>query len=278
MSLMPCFNDGQAREEGIIIGRLLAGYGELELAMCACLMIVERAIDSPIRTFFKKRGAEKRIEIGTDSLTQRFTMAGLLPELTEALADLDWCRLIRNQYSHCHWYWTAKEGLCFVNLEELAKQPRKISSVTAGRHPIDLVLLQNQEGYFWYVKECFMHLESAYNVWVHEQAGMAGPPFLFIQSRQKQRNPPCITERRNIRTSRNTDLNGGMLNYRKRKSIGRTVKYEFEVGTPIFVCVNFDGFSAGIFPRYERINTLSIVIRQSCRFHFCPPSGRNPTA
>jgi hypothetical protein len=42
----------------------------------------------------------------------------LLAELTEALADLDWCRLIRNQYSHCQWFWTAKDGLCFVNLKQ----------------------------------------------------------------------------------------------------------------------------------------------------------------
>ena len=61
---MPCFGPKQAPLEGIIIGRLLAGYGELELAMCECLMTIERAIDSPIRTLFEKRGEEKRIKTG----------------------------------------------------------------------------------------------------------------------------------------------------------------------------------------------------------------------
>ena len=32
MSLMPCFDVDQAQPEGIIIGRLLAGYGEIENA------------------------------------------------------------------------------------------------------------------------------------------------------------------------------------------------------------------------------------------------------
>jgi hypothetical protein len=120
MSLMPCFDSDQAPAEGMIIGRLLAGYGELELLMCMCLIVVEGIIDIPIRNVFSTRGAERRIEIAENALQADFTKAGLMAELAQALADLDWCRQIRNQYSHCHWYWTAQEGLCFVNLEELA--------------------------------------------------------------------------------------------------------------------------------------------------------------
>jgi hypothetical protein len=42
MSLMPCFQPNQAFSEGVILGRLLAGYGELELTMCACLIVPKR--------------------------------------------------------------------------------------------------------------------------------------------------------------------------------------------------------------------------------------------
>ena len=40
LPLMPCFlkDHNQAYEEGVIVGRLLAGYGELEMAMCACII------------------------------------------------------------------------------------------------------------------------------------------------------------------------------------------------------------------------------------------------
>jgi hypothetical protein len=49
---MPCFKPGQAFDEGVILGRLLTGYGELELGMCSCLIAVEGMFDRPIRTIF----------------------------------------------------------------------------------------------------------------------------------------------------------------------------------------------------------------------------------
>jgi hypothetical protein len=165
MSLMPCFQPGQAFAEGIIIGCLLAGYGELEVSLCACFIAVEGQLDLPVRTLFNKRGAEKRIKIAKEAIIRDYTNAGLQAELTEALGDMDWCREIRNQYAHCQWYWTSQEGLCFVNLEELAKQPTTITAVMNNRHSLDVPLLEAQEKYFNYVKERFMHLETAYKAW-----------------------------------------------------------------------------------------------------------------
>jgi hypothetical protein len=49
---MPCFKPGQAFDEDVILGRLLTGYGELELGMCSCLIAVEGMFDRPIRTIF----------------------------------------------------------------------------------------------------------------------------------------------------------------------------------------------------------------------------------
>ena len=193
MSLMPCFDRDHAFEEGIVIGRLLAGYGEIELQMCMCLIVVEGILDVPIRTIFGKRGAEERIKIGKRELEPDFGKASLLADLTEATADLDWCRQIRNQYSHCQWYWTAQEGLCFVNLEELAKQPTQILSVMGQRHPVDVPLLQRQEDFFWYVKQRFMHLETAYRAWDQAQArgGAAGPPSFVYPKPPKIPRPPA---------------------------------------------------------------------------------------
>jgi hypothetical protein len=165
MSLMPCFQPGQAFDEGVIVGRILAGYGELELCMTDCLIAIEGQLDTPIRNIFDERGAEKRIKAARDVLVGDYAKAGLAADLTEALEDMDWCRIARNQYAHCHWYWTKQEGLCFVNLEELAKQPTTILNVTDGRRPIDAELLSAQEQYFNYVKEFFMHLADAYRAW-----------------------------------------------------------------------------------------------------------------
>jgi hypothetical protein len=73
MSLMPCFKPGQAFDEGTILGRLLTGYGELEVGMCSCLIAVEGMFDRPIRTIFRSRGAESRIKIAEGALKSDFT-------------------------------------------------------------------------------------------------------------------------------------------------------------------------------------------------------------
>jgi hypothetical protein len=111
MSLMPCFTHEQAPQEGMIIGRLMTGYGELELVMCKCLIAVDGIIDLPIRKFFNVRGAAKRIETARQVLAASYSEAGLQALLTEALDDMEWCRQVRNQYAHCQWYWTSQRSM-----------------------------------------------------------------------------------------------------------------------------------------------------------------------
>jgi hypothetical protein len=190
MSLMPCFGPKQAFAEGIVLGRLLAGYGELEVALCGCLVAVEGILDIPIRKIFGKPGAERRIKIAGVALQSDFSSAGLVADLTQALDDMNWCREVRNQYSHCQWYWTAR-GLCFVNLETLAKTPTQILSVMGDRCPIDVVLLTTQEDYFFYVKECLMYLETAYCAWdrARSRGGATGPPSFVHPKPSKMARP-----------------------------------------------------------------------------------------
>jgi hypothetical protein len=174
---MPCFQPDQAFTEGVVLGRILAGYGELELTMCECVietkrLMNENILDLPIRDIFGKRGAEQRIKIAKKSLLAEYTKANLQTELVETLKDMEWCRLIRNQYAHCHWYWTQQEGLCFVNLEELAEQPSEILELMSNRHPIDVPLLYAQESFLNYVKESFTHLASAYRAWNQRRSAL----------------------------------------------------------------------------------------------------------
>ena len=91
-----------------------------------------------------------------------YASAGLASKYNLTIANMDWCRTVRNQYAHCNWYDTPAEGLCFVDLEHTAKLKTKIKSVTAHRHPIDAVLLKRQETYFTYVSDCYLHLDEAY--------------------------------------------------------------------------------------------------------------------
>ena len=190
MSLMPCFQREQASAEGMIIASLLAGYGELELEMCACLIKVEGQIDFAIKKIFAKCSAEERIKRARKLLTPDFTKAGLETVLAGALTDIDYCRKIRNQYAHCQWYWTSHEGLCFVNLEDLAQQAAPITAVTDDKCSIDVPLLQAQEAFFNYVKECFKHLQDSYVAWDRNRTGQRRPPFSIFPKPTTITRPP----------------------------------------------------------------------------------------
>jgi hypothetical protein len=190
MSLMPCFQPNQAFCEGIILARIFTGYGELELTMCQCLIEIEGIIDIPIRKIFGKWGAEGRIKLAKNLLLPEFTNANLQVELLETLDDMEWCRRIRNQYAHCSWYWTKQDGLCFANLEELAKQPTTILDPTSNRHEIDVPLLDAQESFFNYVKESFTHLASAYKAWNRTRSAPRSSTYIFAKPPKILR--PCL--------------------------------------------------------------------------------------
>jgi hypothetical protein len=78
-----------------------------------------------------------------------------------------------------------------VNLEDLAKQPTNILRVTNGRHPVSLALLEAQEAFFWYVKECLMYLETAYRDWDRQQGTAIGPAIFLYPKPQTVTRPPA---------------------------------------------------------------------------------------
>jgi hypothetical protein len=158
-TIMPCFNS--APQEGDLIGRLLAGYGELEREMCDCVVAATNDLDGAIKTLFGVRGEKRRIDMADEMMGTHYDSAGLGPKHQAAIANMHWCREVRNQYAHCQWYYTPEEGLCFIDLEHTAKLLTKILKLTAHRYPIDAALLQRQEDYFHYVRECYWHLAEA---------------------------------------------------------------------------------------------------------------------
>ena len=162
-TIMPGFE--RFKPEGSIIGRLLTGYGELEFEMCRCIEAVTTDLDAAIRSLFQIWNAQDRITKTANLVSSQYVNAGLGAMFATAVADIDWCRLIRNQYAHCNWYDTKSEGIMFYNLEELSRQPDKIIFVTSQRHGLPLDLLQHQEEFFKNVQKCFWHLYSEYCAW-----------------------------------------------------------------------------------------------------------------
>ncbi|WFU77404.1 hypothetical protein QA645_22890 [Bradyrhizobium sp. CIAT3101] len=191
MPLMPCFEPGQAEEQGKIIGKILVGYGELEVGLLSCLVAVERHIDLPVKRLFERMPAEKRIKLARQTLLPAFADAGLEADMKECLADLDWCRDLRNQYAHCQWGWTSNDGLFFVNLEQLAAN--HVGPITrVMNHPryLGVSLLKEQEAYGDYVRECFIYLETAYQAWDRRRRDIAMTAFVF--SKPPKITRPCL--------------------------------------------------------------------------------------
>jgi len=161
-TIIPAFE--HAPEEGKIIGRLLAGYSDLEVEMLMCTDFVIGDIDMAVRELYGTRGEFRRIQTMRQLTEAAYVGIELGPIYATTMADMDWCRQIRNQYAHCQWYYTAHEGLCFIDLEELAKQPAKIVYVTNTPLPVNVSLLSLQEAFFKHVQKCFWYLQEQYRM------------------------------------------------------------------------------------------------------------------
>jgi len=148
-------------EEGQIIGRLLAGYGELEFEFAACLAsALNEDRQTALRVIFRTKGEESRINIGDAIMRPKYDAIGLKDQYDAMLGALRFCKRIRNQYAHCHWLDYPERGLFFTDLEEPVKTS-KGEIYLKFRH-VDVPLLMLQEAYFVYTNDWLGHLSHEY--------------------------------------------------------------------------------------------------------------------
>jgi hypothetical protein len=82
--------------EAWLIGDMLAGYADLELRLLGCVRYaLGDDIDIAARILYRTRGEEARISIADGIIRTRFETAGLGTTTCEAIADMSWCRRIR---------------------------------------------------------------------------------------------------------------------------------------------------------------------------------------
>jgi len=170
--IIPTFIDFPV--EGAIVGRLLAGYGELELELCQCVAAVTGNIDDVIRKLFNVRGEKRRIESADDLARAPYTKAGLGVESSTLVNDMHYCRKLRNQYAHCQWYGTSHDGFAFVNLEEVSKLHTTIFPLESHRCLVDATLLQQQETFSNMFRSTFGILPASIKRESMVNAGMFG--------------------------------------------------------------------------------------------------------
>jgi len=148
-------------KEGAIIGRLLAGYGELELMLCMCAATARDDFNMVFKAMFRPRGESQRINIGDAIGREAFRAHRLATHFSEAISDMRHCLKIRNQYAHC--YWSDDHGRCLrlVLLEDVAKKKDALANNLweIPATDIHLGLLKEQEVFFFHTGERFTYLQ-----------------------------------------------------------------------------------------------------------------------
>lgn len=145
-------------EEGALVGRILAGYSEIEYELCLCLASVLQDLETAIRTLYRLRGEDGRLQVADALMRPHFYKIGLADSYNEMLGSVRWCKNVRNQYAHCQWWAEPEYGLFFHDLDELAKTA--IGGQLIRFSHVDVPLLTQQEKYLEYAAAWVLHLRS----------------------------------------------------------------------------------------------------------------------
>jgi hypothetical protein len=173
-------------DEGIIIGRLLVAYADLELSLFHCVNVTRDDFDTVYKAMFKERGESRRITMADTFGRQNYHKLGLGTQFEMAISSVRFCLKIRNQYAHCIWYDDYSGALAFANLEEGTESNNSVKDFKdlTIRH-IDVSTLGKQEEYFEYTDILLSWVNS-------EGRRLAGKPNIHPQSAPKQLKQPPL--------------------------------------------------------------------------------------
>jgi hypothetical protein len=141
--------------EASIIGRMVVGFGELEFMVCLLAGKVRNQDDLFLKALYSLRITSARIETANVLMTPFFVFYGLQDEQTAAVSAVEHCQSMRNQYAHCHWADGGSQGLFFADAK---KSARRTDWFFDYKH-VDVPLLEQQERYFGYARQCLLHLD-----------------------------------------------------------------------------------------------------------------------
>ena len=147
MTILRAFADYPA--EAALIGRMLAGYADLEIDLMNCAKSVRGDLDLALKTMFRGRGNSQRIDLAVAIARRPYDELGLGAEFDSAIAAVRICLRIRNLYAHCTWWNDSSGELAFANLEELAKLNVMVTDLRGLTvNHVNVAHLQSQFNYF----------------------------------------------------------------------------------------------------------------------------------
>jgi len=161
MNISKAFADFPA--EAALIGRMLAGYTDLELDLMNCVKSAREDLDTVLKAMYRARGETQRIEIADSFGRQTYRKLGLGTQFEMAVGAVRHCMKIRNQYAHCIWWNDNSGALAFANLEEIAKLNDPVVDLQGmSVHHVSTAHLTAQFAYFEYASDLL--------IWVLQKA------------------------------------------------------------------------------------------------------------
>ena len=158
-SIMPWFD--RFPKEAAIIGRILAGYGELEFGLCECLGAALGDKTVAFQAIFRMSGGgELRVETAHLLMKDKYENAGLKDGYAHMIGAMRWCRKARNLYAHCHWAGSSGQGLFYIDMDRVAR----MSEPRLTYNHVGESLLTDQEKCFCYVLQWQSFLQHQYRV------------------------------------------------------------------------------------------------------------------
>jgi hypothetical protein len=144
-------------KEGDTIGRLLAGYSNIEVSLFHAVHVATGDFDDALRKMFGIRSESRRITAAEKLGLPAYQRLKLATDFEKALRVMRYCLKIRNQYAHWVWWDDNTGKLAFANVEDLTRYKRKIKDLgNLKAHHVDAALLQAQEAYFVYADELLL--------------------------------------------------------------------------------------------------------------------------
>lgn len=138
-------------DEAALIGRMLAGYADLEIDLMHCAQVVRIDLDTVLKAMFRSRGETQRIDVADAFGRQHYHALGIGTQFEMAVGAVRYCLRIRNQYAHCTWWDDNSGQLAFANLEEVAIENVLVTDLRGlTTHHVNVPHLEAQLAYFEY--------------------------------------------------------------------------------------------------------------------------------
>lgn len=139
--------------EAAFIGRMLAGYADLEIDLMNCVQVVRADLDTVLKAMFRTRGETQRINVADAFGKQYYHGLGIGAQFEMAIGSVRFCLKIRNQYAHCVWWDDNSGQLAFANLQEIAEEDTLVTNLQGlTTHHVNVPLLTQQVEYFEYTQ------------------------------------------------------------------------------------------------------------------------------